>query len=60
VKLVRRWLPDCPIKLIGDGAYSVVELGTVCREQQVTLITPLPVFIHHLQHVNPVKWDAPV
>jgi hypothetical protein len=41
VKLVRRWLPDCPIKLIGDGAYSVVELGTVCREQQVTLIAPL-------------------
>ena len=41
VKLVRRWLPDRPIKLIGDGSYSVVELGTVCRNQQVTLIAPL-------------------
>ena len=41
VKLVRRWLPDQPIKLIGDGAYSVVELGTACRNQKVTLIAPL-------------------
>jgi len=41
VKLVRRWLPDSAIKLIGDSAYSVVELGTVCRKQQVTLIAPL-------------------
>ena len=41
VKLVRRWLPDRPITLIGDGAYSVVELGTTCREQEVTLIAPL-------------------
>lgn len=41
VKLVRRWLPDRSIKLIGDGAYSVVELGTACRNQQVTLIAPL-------------------
>ena len=30
MKLVRRWLPDRAIKLVGDGAYSVVELGTVC------------------------------
>jgi hypothetical protein len=41
VKLVRRWLPYRPIKIIGDGTYSVVELGTVCRNQQVTLIAPL-------------------
>ncbi len=41
VTVVRRWLPDRPIKLIGDGAYSVVELGTVCRKQQITLIAPL-------------------
>ena len=37
----RRWLPDRAIKLVGDGAYSVVELGTACRKQQVTLIAPL-------------------
>lgn len=41
VKLVRRWLPDRAIKLVGDGAYSVVELGTVCRKQHITLIAPL-------------------
>jgi len=41
VKLVRRWLPGRAIKLVGDGAYSVVELGTVGRKQQVTLIAPL-------------------
>ncbi|MBA2681738.1 MAG: transposase [Ktedonobacteraceae bacterium] len=41
VKVVHRWLPNRPIKLIGDGAYSVVELGLVCRKQQATLIAPL-------------------
>jgi hypothetical protein len=41
VKVIRRWLPDRPIKLIGDGAYSVVELGTACRNQKVMLIAPL-------------------
>ncbi|WP_083815025.1 transposase [Ktedonobacter racemifer] len=41
VKLVRRWLPDRDIKLVGDGAYSVVELGTACRNQRVQLIAPL-------------------
>jgi hypothetical protein len=41
VQLIRRWLPDRPIKLIGDGAYSVVELGTTCRKHQIILIAPL-------------------
>ena len=27
MSLVRRWLPDRPIKLMGDTAYSVLELG---------------------------------
>ena len=27
VSLVRRWLPDRSIKLMGDTAYSVLELG---------------------------------
>jgi hypothetical protein len=26
---------------VGDGAYSVVELGTACRKRQITLIAPL-------------------
>ena len=27
ISLVRRWLPDRPLKLMGDTAYSVLELG---------------------------------
>ena len=41
MKLLRRWLPNRAIKLVGDGAYSVVELGTACRLRQITLIAPL-------------------
>lgn len=41
VVAVRRWLPDIPIKLVGDSAYSVVELGVCCANQNVTLIAPL-------------------
>jgi hypothetical protein len=41
VKLLRRWLPTVPIKLVGDNAYSVIDLGTVCRTARVTLIAPL-------------------
>lgn len=39
LSLVRRWLPDRDIKLLGDTAYSVLELGLHARSQQVTLIT---------------------
>jgi DDE superfamily endonuclease len=39
VSLVRRWLPDRSIKLMGDTAYSVLELGLHAKAQQVTLIT---------------------
>ncbi|HEU5230361.1 MAG TPA: transposase [Ktedonobacteraceae bacterium] len=38
LSLVRRWLPDRPIKLMGDTAYSVLELGLHANTQQVTLI----------------------
>ncbi|MCI0353165.1 MAG: transposase [Acidobacteriales bacterium] len=38
---VRRWLPEVPIKLLGDGAYSAVELGLRCQKLDVTLIAPL-------------------
>ena len=30
-----------PIKLIGDGAYSVISLGLVCRKLKLCLIAPL-------------------
>lgn len=45
VMLVRRWLPDMSITLVGDTAYSIVELGLCCLKHQVTLIAPL-------------RWDA--
>src|SRR5947199_2727826 len=39
VSLVRRWLPDRSIKLMGDTAYSVLELGLHANAQHVTLVT---------------------
>lgn len=40
VSLLRRWLPGVPIKLMGDRAYSILELGVHCTRQQITLIAP--------------------
>lgn len=40
VSLLRRWLPGVPIKLLGDQAYSILELGLHCARQQITLIAP--------------------
>ena len=39
ISLVRRWLPDRSIKLMGDTAYSVLELGLHAKAQHVTLLT---------------------
>jgi DDE superfamily endonuclease len=39
ISLVHRWLPERSIKLMGDTAYSVLELGLHANAQQVTLIT---------------------
>src|SRR5260370_1405033 len=39
VGLVRRWLPDRSIKLMGDTAYSVLDLGLHANAQHVTLVT---------------------
>lgn len=39
MNLVRRWLPDRPIKLMGDTAYTILELGLHANTQHVTLIT---------------------
>ena len=41
VMVVRRWLPEVSIKVIGDSAYSVIELGLTCLKQRVSLIAPL-------------------
>jgi len=39
ISLLRRWLPDREIKLMGDSAYSVLELGLHAKAEQVTLLT---------------------
>jgi hypothetical protein len=39
ISLVRRWLPDRSIRLMGDSAESRLELGLHANAQQVTLIT---------------------
>lgn len=38
---VRRFLPGVPMTLLGDGAYSCVELALRCQKLGVTLIAPL-------------------
>ncbi|MDQ6659954.1 MAG: transposase [Chloroflexota bacterium] len=39
ISLVRRWLPGRSIKLMGDTASNVLELGLHAQHQQVTLVT---------------------
>src|SRR5690348_14691289 len=39
ISLVRRWLPDRKIKLMGDTAYTVLELGVHAQGRQVMLVT---------------------
>ena len=41
IRLVRRWLPHVAITVLGDQAYSVVELAHACRRCGVRLIAPL-------------------
>jgi hypothetical protein len=38
---LRRNLGARPIKVIGDGAYSGINLGLLCRKLKITLIAPL-------------------
>jgi DDE superfamily endonuclease len=38
VRLLRRWLPDRAIVLVGDSSFGVVELALVCRQAKVTWI----------------------
>ena len=41
ISWLRRTLPDQRIKVIGDGSYSVIELGLTAQKRKVTLIAPL-------------------
>jgi DDE superfamily endonuclease len=38
VRLLRRWLPDRAIVLVGDSSFGVVELALACRQAKVTWI----------------------
>lgn len=40
VSVLHRWLPDRQFHLLGDTAYSCLELGVHCAHCEVTLITP--------------------
>ena len=40
VSLLRRWLPGVPIRLMGDMAYSILDLGLPCAKHQITLGAP--------------------
>ena len=39
--VLRRWVPDRPVRLLGDSAYSSIELGLACARRGITLIAPL-------------------
>lgn len=41
ILLVRRWLPDAEITVVGDQTYSCVELAHGCVRARVRLIAPL-------------------
>jgi len=41
ITLVRRWLPNVPITLMGDTTYSVLELGLRCNKLNLRLVAPL-------------------
>ena len=41
IACLRRWLPTADLTVVGDSAYSVIELGLACRRHAVRLIAPL-------------------
>jgi len=41
VRLLRRWLPDRPLVLVGDSSFGVVELALACQQAKVTWIARL-------------------
>jgi hypothetical protein len=41
ITCLSRWLPGLDLTVVGDQAYSVIELGLRCRSRGVRLIAPL-------------------
>ena len=41
IACLRRWLPSADLTVVGDSAYSVIELGLACGRHGVRLIAPL-------------------
>lgn len=56
VSVVRRWFPTLPVTLLGDTAYSILELGGHCQKQHTTLITPFR--LDSVIHEAPPERDA--
>ena len=42
MRLLRRWLPDRAIVLVGDSSFAVVEPALACRRANVTWIARMP------------------
>ena len=41
IACLRLWLPEIDLTVVGDSAYSVIELGLSCKRRGVGLIAPL-------------------
>ncbi len=41
VACLRRWLPRAELTVVGDSAYSAIEVGNACRRRRVRLVAPL-------------------
>lgn len=41
ISLLHRWFPDRQIRMLGDSAYNVLELGVHASKREVSTITPM-------------------
>ena len=41
ISLLHRWVPNRQIRVLGDSAYNVLELGVHARKREVSTITPM-------------------
>jgi DDE superfamily endonuclease len=60
--LLRRWLPDRRLHLLGDSTYSSIELGLACAGHRITLIAPLRLDANLFEPApprRPGQWGRP-
>ncbi len=41
LKLLRRWLPQCPLVVVGDSAYAALDFLSIMRQLELTFVTRL-------------------